>query len=444
MKVLKVFQMFDLLRFVNVDVPANTNAFMDIFSGNALDFVPSPPEIDETREYSELEWQLLRSEGKTTDPSKNSRILLNTELQFTENESRTKKNTCELHEVFIQRDMKCYVLNNVGNLFIELITNYLAKIVALLMMWFTFSKKKAAGQQGCLYRFFLRINRFLGFAFLVNTLGAFEIDLVMSAFVNSRSLWVYPFKLWINSVLAVGILILYANLAKKLIIKSYFLEKFRERYGIYPMTREDIEDEKIERMKDELNGETEKPMIESVEEDTPASSLEKPSSENKYMKRMQKKSKLKSTDLKEKQKIHYFDDLMVNADKDAKEAGLDGYDRTPHYYKTQRAYDDHEIKGWEFLREEISPKTSFKGGMINEMYLLRDLVLCAVILCFMNSPKMQFLPLIPIYGFFAFFINKHKPFKRNAMNKLCFLNEIGYMMLAICLASLDLFKKTMN
>jgi hypothetical protein len=259
---------------------------------------------------------------------------------------------------------------------------------------------------------------------------------------------VFPFKLWINSAISVLVLILYANLAKKLVIKSYFLEKFRQRYGFYPMTREDKEDEELRMMRDELEGKHEASMIDSAPESSDSENkLEKKptlTTENKYMKRMRKGTKLKSEGLKENMKGQYFRDLMANADKDAAEAGQNDYDRSPHYYKTQRAYDDYEVKGWEFLREEISPKTSFMGGMINELYLLRDLILCAVILSFMNYPKLQFFPLIPIFGFFSFFILKHKPFKRKAMNRLSFLNELGYMMLAILLATLDLFKNKLD
>lgn len=47
MIVLKLFQFFDILRLVNVDVPANVSAFLDLFSENFLDFIPGLPKIDE-------------------------------------------------------------------------------------------------------------------------------------------------------------------------------------------------------------------------------------------------------------------------------------------------------------------------------------------------------------------------------------------------------------
>lgn len=45
--ILKLFQHFDIMRLINVDVPANVSAFLDLFSENFLDFIPGLPKIDE-------------------------------------------------------------------------------------------------------------------------------------------------------------------------------------------------------------------------------------------------------------------------------------------------------------------------------------------------------------------------------------------------------------
>jgi hypothetical protein len=100
MKTLKVFQVFDLMRFVNVEMPENTRAFLDIFDSNALDFIPSLPQIDEKRDISELEWELMRQQNNNAGNT-NGRILLNSDLQFQESYVNKRKDTCELHEIFI-------------------------------------------------------------------------------------------------------------------------------------------------------------------------------------------------------------------------------------------------------------------------------------------------------------------------------------------------------
>lgn len=165
-----------------------------------------------------------------------TRILLNTDLKYQEKDTRNRVDTCDLHNIFIQRDMKCYILNNDSNIFIELLLNLLIKSMAIILLCFLYNKGKSLREQSKAYRFFMWVNRFFGFAFFVEAFSAFEIDLVTSSLINTRSLWVYPFKLWLNSTIALLVLILYLTLAKKLIIKSYFLEKFRERYGFYPLT----------------------------------------------------------------------------------------------------------------------------------------------------------------------------------------------------------------
>lgn len=103
-----------------------------------------------------------------------------------------------------------------------------------------------------MYRFFAKINHFLNFAFVINSLVAIQIDMLIPALVNTRSMWVDPFKLLLNSGISFIVLLIYANLTKKLMIKSYFLEKYRRRYGRYPETEEDRRNNRIEEMKAEI------------------------------------------------------------------------------------------------------------------------------------------------------------------------------------------------
>ena len=126
------------------------------------------------------------------------------------------------------------------------------KLIAMAMMCLLLTKNIPINKQGCVYRFFAKINYFLNFGFVINSLLAIQIDMLVPALVNARSLWVDPFKLLVYSFLSFVILLVYMNLAKKLMIKSYFLEKFRKRYGRYPETTEDKREQRIKEMRAEI------------------------------------------------------------------------------------------------------------------------------------------------------------------------------------------------
>ena len=96
------------------------------------------------------------------------------------------------------------------------------------------------------------------------------------------------------------------------------------------------------------------------------------------------------------------------------------------------------------MREDISPETSFYGGMINELYMLRDFLTSILVLAFMDVPKMQFLPLVPLYLYFAWFVYKNKPFKSKFANKLHVLNQLCTALLLIVFLALDLLAKKLT
>ncbi len=136
MKNLKLFQTFNLMRLVNVEMPENVNSFLDIFSKNALTFIPQPLITDETRTVSTFVFKANRSKEvvnripgippanatlspevipeatessipiNTTSPSTTpnngpARILLNTDIHYEAKEVEISEKTCDLHEVLI-------------------------------------------------------------------------------------------------------------------------------------------------------------------------------------------------------------------------------------------------------------------------------------------------------------------------------------------------------
>ena len=45
----KIFQMLDIIQFLNIDLPRNVNLFIYYFEGNIVDIMPNPFEIDEEK-----------------------------------------------------------------------------------------------------------------------------------------------------------------------------------------------------------------------------------------------------------------------------------------------------------------------------------------------------------------------------------------------------------
>lgn len=144
----------------------------------------------------------------------------------------------------------------------------------------------------------------------------------------------------------------------------------------------------------------------------------------------------KLQELKRQREDEQFKQAMQNAKRLSDDPEF--LSRSPHYQKTQVAFDNSEIEGYAFMREDISPETTFYGGMINEFYTLRDLATCILVLAFMDVPKMQVLLLVPVYFYFAWFVWKRNPFRSKIVNKLHVLNDLCSAVLLLGFSILDL------
>jgi uncharacterized membrane protein (DUF106 family) len=71
-------------------------------------------------------------------------------------------------------------------------------------------------------------NRFLNIGFFTNLLVASSVELVLAAVVNMRDFWIYPFESFINSILALGTLLAYFYLIRKVFVKSMAIERFKK------------------------------------------------------------------------------------------------------------------------------------------------------------------------------------------------------------------------
>ena len=56
---------------------------------------------------------------------------------------------------------------------------------------------------------------------------ALHLDLIISAFINLRSFWVTPFSYFLNSVIALAVIIFYIYLIVNVFIQSIRLENLR-------------------------------------------------------------------------------------------------------------------------------------------------------------------------------------------------------------------------
>ena len=93
--VLKVFQAFDYLRFINIDLPVNVERFLDYFDGNMLDIMPALFEFDEL------------------------------------------KANCNKHLKLVENDMSCLLLNNTGEILTNLIFFIVVKSISLSIFFWT-------------------------------------------------------------------------------------------------------------------------------------------------------------------------------------------------------------------------------------------------------------------------------------------------------------------
>lgn len=175
---LRLFQIFDMLNFVKVTLPSNFLKFMELFSSNLFDIMPNFIQMDE-------------------------------------------KNHCKLDEKFIENEMDCWILNNAGNIFIQLFLALIFKLIIIFAENKINSMKNAQKAQ----KIIKKVDHYFNLAFFVNFMIASNMDLNLSAFINLRNFWVKPFNMFINSVLSVITILIYLRLVVMLINKGMKLKK---------------------------------------------------------------------------------------------------------------------------------------------------------------------------------------------------------------------------
>ena len=280
----------DLLKIINIPkLPANFRAFLDLFKDNLFDVMPNLFKKSETDEDE-------NSTTSTNSASSGSRRLQaaaatsNEDFNWDFGNVQSNNRYCNIHPKFTSVDLNCMLLNNSGEIGVMLLVMLVIK--ALLKMLVTFvsrknareeeqrelengqasqptpvktpikelkkpkkgSKKTEATQEtqaeaGAVQKI-KKVESFFGFAMLIDTLMAIQTDVMVASLINVKYFWIKPFILWLNSSMALVIVIFYFWFVQNLARKSYQLEKIHKNKD---MTKEEkrnyIEVNKLQKYK---------------------------------------------------------------------------------------------------------------------------------------------------------------------------------------------------
>jgi hypothetical protein len=136
---------------------------------------------------------------------------------------------CSLHPLLEGQDFGCLVLNNVGNLLIEILIYVLAKLVIQLLICSQRKSQKDSGKKTKFANFLSKANGFLSRAFFIEFMIALHMDLNMASSINLRNFWVLPFPLFAGSMIALVVIVAYGYLIRKLLSNSIRLERKLQR-----------------------------------------------------------------------------------------------------------------------------------------------------------------------------------------------------------------------
>ena len=175
---IRLFQIFDLLNFVKIILPMNFLQFMQFFSSNLFDIMPNFIQMDEG-------------------------------------------NICNLDWKIQEQEMDCFILNNAGNIIIQLAIALVIKCIIFIIKNSQEQKKSNDGKPS----FIEKMENYFNMAFFINFMIGANMDLTLGAFVNIRNFWVNPFSIFINSFISVVTILVYLRLIVIVIQKGRKMTK---------------------------------------------------------------------------------------------------------------------------------------------------------------------------------------------------------------------------
>ena len=94
----------------------------------------------------------------------------------------------------------------------------------------------------------------------------------------------------------------------------------------------------------------------------------------------------------------------------------------------------HKLKKWDFLKEMNKEKTSFIGGMTQELLVCKDFIVTILVVGFVEYPIIQLVPSMILFLLSVVILLKEKPFKSKTFFCMILVNEITYfIVLAVLL-----------
>ena len=194
----KLFQMFDILKLLNIKWPVNFLRFLELFETSIFDLVPNFFEIQE-------------------------------------------KEIWHPHEILEENEIGCLFLNNSASALMEVTICLSIKllVIALLTKIRKHKKKvkpdsqkvfdeeedlpltpKNPEESSLISRIVYKLNLVFNMAFFVEMMISMQIDILLSVFSNLREYWIYPASIFFNTAFSFIMLFFYCALVKIIAHKS--------------------------------------------------------------------------------------------------------------------------------------------------------------------------------------------------------------------------------
>ena len=175
---LKILQICEIYRFINVQLPANVLVVLGYFDFNLVKVIPNIFHYDET------------------------------------------KSTCFVHQKVKENEKHCLFMNNGGiSLLIQMIGYTCLKGIAV---WI---RSRSNSRKGNLFKLANYLNRQLNARFMFATLSAIQLEFLPPILINMRHFFFYPVILVINSTISLALLLSYFYFCFMCFRASYLIRK---------------------------------------------------------------------------------------------------------------------------------------------------------------------------------------------------------------------------
>jgi hypothetical protein len=161
MRLLKLFQLTKVLRYINIKLPANLQLFFEIFIQSPLEMLPSFLKVNE------------------------------------------EEGLCRLNKKIVQNKNLCLIVNNGGIVLLQTAILLLPKLICSLILAIAKSQNLSKSK---FIKCLVWVSELMGVKYLYSVILMVQIDMLLYIFINIRSASWTPFHLFWNSLLTVLLL----------------------------------------------------------------------------------------------------------------------------------------------------------------------------------------------------------------------------------------------